>query len=171
MTSTPLISISPLDGRYHHVTYELGTQVSEYALIKTRTEIEITYLLALSRAKVIRPITIQEKRFLLGYLHAYNLDEALKVKSYEQTTRHDVKAVEKNLREILKGTTLQDLIEMIHFGLTSEDVNNLSYRLMLQRATSQVMIPYLNKLIQCLRALALEYKSIPILARTHAQPA
>lgn len=171
MTSTPLISISPLDGRYHHVTHELGVHVSEYALIKTRTEIEITYLLALSKAKIIRPITIREKRFLLGYLQAYNLEEAQKVKSYEQTTRHDVKAVEKNLREILKGTTLQDLIEMVHFGLTSEDVNNLSYRLMLQRATSQVMIPYLNKLRQWLRALALEYKSIPMLARTHGQPA
>ncbi len=166
-----LTSITPLDGRYNDNVSELSEFVSEYALIKTRVEIEAKYLLTLSDARVIRRFTKKERDILLNLENRITISQAEKVKKLEKETRHDVKAVEKILRTLLEHTSLKDVIEMIHFGLTSEDINNLSYRLMLRRATQSVCIPALKRIVDNLVVKADEYKSLPMLARTHGQAA
>jgi len=171
MAVSTLTAISPLDGRYSHITQDLNDHVSEYALIKTRVEIEIKYLQALSRAKIIRAFSKKENDLLLSFLSTYDSAMAEKVKDLEKVTRHDVKAVERSIREVLKSTTLEDVTEMIHFGLTSEDINNLAYRLMLHRATHLVMMPCLQDVLQWLTTNAKIHRALPMLARTHGQPA
>jgi adenylosuccinate lyase len=171
MKLTDLTTINPLDGRYRSKTEPLTPFVSEYALIKTRIEVEARYLIALSEIGIVRKLTKIEKKKLTDFGEDFTLPDAEKVKTIEQETRHDVKAMEKIFRVMLKGTTLEDLTEWIHFGLTSEDVNNLSYRLMLKRATTEVMLPTLNTIITTLTTRAEKYKAFPMLARTHGQNA
>src|SRR3989344_2335333 len=166
-----LASINPLDGRYRNRIEELSKFVSEYALIKTRIEVEIKYLLALSEHKIIRPISKKEKEVLLSLVEKFDLKSAQKVKEIEKETRHDVKACERFLREFIKKTSMKDLVEMIHFGLTSEDINNISYRLILKRAVNKVLIPALQEINSSLRNTADKYKNLPMLARTHGQAA
>jgi adenylosuccinate lyase len=164
-----LTAISPLDGRYRSKVQDLAPFVSEYALIKFRTEIEINYLLALSDAGVARKFTDDEKQKLQSLLEP-SFEDIKKVKEIEQETRHDVKAMERTLRGHLEGTSLEDQIEMIHIGLTSEDINNLAYRLILKRGTDQV-IPAIKEIITVLSDWANSYKNVPMLARTHGQAA
>lgn len=164
-----LTAISPLDGRYRTKIKDLAPFVSEYALIKNRIEIEITYLLALSEAGVTRSFTSEEKQKLKELLNM-SFEDIKKVKEIEEQTRHDVKAMERTLRSHLQGTSLEDQIEMIHIGLTSEDINNLAYRLILKRGTEQI-IPAIEEIIAALSAWAEEYKATPMLARTHGQAA
>ena len=166
-----LTAISPLDGRYRDKTKELAEYVSEYALISTRFEIEAKYLVALSDIKVIRNLTAKEKTKLNLLGSKITLADAVMVKKIEEETRHDVKALERAFRQMVKGTSLADITEMIHFGLTSEDVNNLAYRLMLRRATDNVCVLILDELIDQLTERAQKYLSIPMLARTHGQAA
>lgn len=165
-----LSAITPLDGRYRSRVEELAPVVSEYALIKARMEVEILYLLALSDAGVTRKFTKEEKKKLLTIIEETDYKQVEKVKELEITTRHDVKAMERTLRIILEKTSLKDQIEMIHFGLTSEDVNNISYRLLLKRGTD-ILIPVLDQIIDELLARAKTYRETPMLARTHGQPA
>ena len=113
-----LTAISPIDGRYRGSTEELASYCSEYALIKTRFEIEGAYLLALSRAGFVRKLSEQERKKLSHISSEVNQETALKVKKIELETRHDVKAVERAFRNMVKGTSMEDLTEMIHFGLT-----------------------------------------------------
>lgn len=171
MGISSLDAISPLDGRYWDDVAELSPFVSEGALIRTRIDIECRYLVAMSNASVIRPLTSKEERKLLTLSANLSGTDLSRVKEIENTTKHDVKAVERALRDILATTSLRDCIEMIHFGLTSEDINNISQRLMLKRATHNVCIPALQQLINSLAAIANRYKSTPMLARTHGQPA
>lgn len=166
-----LTALTPLDGRYRNRTQILATYTSEYALIKTRIEIEIKYLLALSEIGVVRPLTSKEKNKLTELAEHVSLEIAQEVKTLEKQTRHDVKAMERVLRNIFKDSSLTDVLEMIHIGLTSEDINNLSYRLMLKRATHEIIIPELQKILNWLVDHAEKYKSTPMLARTHGQPA
>ena len=166
-----LTAISPLDGRYRDKTKELAEYVSEYALICTRFEIEAKYLVALSDIKVIRKLTAKERTKLNLLGSKITLADAVMVKKIEEETRHDVKALERAFRQMVKGTSLADITEMIHFGLTSEDVNNLAYRLMLKRATDNVCVLVLDELIDQLTARAQKYLSTPMLARTHGQAA
>lgn len=166
-----LTAVSPLDGRYHDKTKELAEFISEYALIRTRVEIEAKYLVALSEQKIIRHFTPQEKKELLNFDQKITLEIAQKVKEIEKETRHDVKAMERTMRMLLKGTTLEDVIEMLHLGLTSEDVNNISQRLLLYRATQDICLPLLQETIIYLTDKAEEYKSVAMLARTHGQAA
>jgi len=168
---TELTAISPLDGRYRERVTDLVPYVSEFALIRTRFEIEAKYLVALSDALIIRNLKEDERRKLETFNRSITLKEAQKVKKTEEETRHDVKAMERSFRKMVKGTSLKDLTEMIHFGLTSEDVNNLSYRLMLKRACNEVCIPTLELLIDELTDQAEKYQSTPMLARTHGQAA
>lgn len=165
-----LTAITPLDGRYRARIDELSTFVSEYGLIKNRLQIEATYLLALSDAGITRKFTTEEKKRLqtIGKL-AYEGIE--RVKEFEKQTRHDVKAMERTFRSLLERTSLEDQLEMIHFGLTSEDVNNIAYRLQLKDATEQIILPVLSELLNELMARASRYKAMPMLARTHGQPA
>jgi len=166
-----LTAVTPLDGRYRDKIQELSDFVSEYSLIKTRIEIESRYLLALADIKLIRPLSKIEKSFLASLSLGVTLPDAEEIKKIESETRHDVKAMERIFRRLLKGTSLVDITEMIHIGLTSEDINNLSYRLMLQRATWTICIPILEEIINNLTSKAKDYKSLPMLARTHGQPA
>ncbi|HKC14796.1 MAG TPA: adenylosuccinate lyase [Patescibacteria group bacterium] len=168
---TELTAVTPLDGRYSSRTEELRPFVSEYALIQTRMEVEAKYLIALSEVGVVRRLSREEKERLTLLGPNLSLDEAEKVKKIEDTTRHDVKAMERAFREMLKGTSLEDVTEKIHIGLTSEDVNNISYRLMLKRATQGVVLPQLSLVIDDLVTKAEAGKATPMLARTHGQPA
>lgn len=168
-----LTAISPLDGRYRSRIEELTDIVSEYGLIKNRFAVEAAYLLALSETKVTRKFTPSEKKYLqqiiTGETLTYEIIE--KVKEFEKQTRHDVKAMERTFRSMLKETSLKDQLEMIHLGLTSEDINNLAYRLQLKQATEQVCLPILKEIVDELTIRARQYKALPMLARTHGQPA
>lgn len=165
-----LTAISPLDGRYRSKVAELAPFVSEYALIKFRMEIEIKYLLALSEAGVTRKFSDEEKQLLQKFLDETKFENIQKVKELENETRHDVKAMERTLRAMIEETSLKDQIEKIHIGLTSEDVNNLAYRLMLKRG-AEVVLQSLEELINEIYVRAKTYRDIPMLARTHGQPA
>ena len=166
-----LTALTPLDGRYRERLSELAPFVSEYGLIKTRVEVEIKYLLALSEVGVVRSFSTSEKKLLNELAEHLSDRDVLEVKEIEQTTRHDVKAVERMLRKKLGDTSLKDILEKIHFGLTSEDINNLSYRLMLYRGIQEVLIPKLQELLDSLTLLSEQNKSLPMLARTHGQAA
>lgn len=166
-----LTAITPLDGRYRSRINALSSIVSEYGLIRARLEVEIAYLLALSAAGVTRKFTTDEKKFLETVHTDTTYETVEKVKQIEQETRHDVKAMERTFRSLLKGTSLEDQLEMIHLGLTSEDVNNLAYRLQLKRATETISLPTLEKILTTLVILAERFKATPMLARTHGQPA
>jgi len=168
---TPLTAISPIDGRYREKVEDLAPYASEMALIKTRVEVEARYLVALSEVGLARPLTDQERETLINLGPNMTLPRAQRVKEIEATTRHDVKAMERAFREFVVGTSLEDVTEMIHFGLTSEDVNNLSYRLMLDRARKEICVPSLDQVVDGFTERARQYKGIPMLARTHGQPA
>jgi len=171
MTLEALEAVSPIDGRYWEEVRELAAYSSERALIQTRFEIEARYLIGLSGVGLIRPLTDQEQETLRKLGPEMSLDQVRRVKEIEAETRHDVKSMERTFREMVAGTSLEDLTEMIHFGLTSDDVNNLAYRLMLNRARKEVITPTLNQLIEEIAERAEEYRDIPMLARTHGQPA
>lgn len=166
-----LYSISPLDGRYRAKIEELTPYVSEYALIKNRVEVEISYLRFLAKYKVIRAFSSDEQKLLDSLIANFTLKNAHEVKEIELETRHDVKAVERFLREKLSKTSLKNIIEMIHFGLTSEDINNISYRLMLKRGTQEVLIPALEKNLIWLLSYSEKFADFPMLSRTHGQAA
>ena len=166
-----LNAISPLDGRYRQKVEELSPFVSEMALIKLRVEIEARYLISLSEVGLIRKLKVSEKKFLLELGQKMTDEQVLKVKEFEEITRHDVKAVEKFLRKIFSKTSLKDLLEWIHFGLTSEDVNNIARRLMFNQAVERVVLSVLNQVVDELAKIASAYKETPMLARTHGQPA
>lgn len=161
-----LLSISPLSGRYRDKIEELKEFTSEYALIKTRVEIEVKYLIALSKIKLVN-VSTAEKKKLLNIVQEFDLKDAKKIKKIEERTKHDLKAVEFYLRGFLN----KDAAEMLHFGLTSEDVNNIAYRLMLRSASKKVIIPTIEQLHKTIYQHSRVYKYIPMLARTHGQPA
>jgi adenylosuccinate lyase len=166
-----LTAISPLDGRYREKVNALVPFCSEFALIKMRVGIEAKYLIALSDAGLIRHLQEQERKLLMDLGPELSLEQAERIKSIEVETRHDVKAMERAFREFVAPTSLKDTTEMIHFGLTSEDVNNLSYRLMLRGAMKMVCIPAMDRVVDNLVEKAKLYKAMPMLARTHGQPA
>ena len=166
-----LTAISPLDGRYRNRVSDLAPYTSEMGLIKTRVEVEARYLVALSEVGLVRSLSDQERDVLAGLGSSLTFPQAQRVKEIETETRHDVKAMERAFREFVSGTSLEDATEMIHFALTSEDVNNLSYRLMLRRATSQICIPAMDNVVDVLAERAGQYKGVPMLARTHGQSA
>ena len=165
------LAISPLDGRYADKISELSKFVSEYALIKYRTEVEIRYLIALSEIGIIKKLNKKNKDFLISIYLKFDINDAERIKILEDETRHDIKAVEKYLREEFAKTPLKDISEMIHFGLTSEDINNIAYRLMLKSAIEAIVLPTLYEVLEKLNEKAKKYKKIVILGRTHGQPA
>ena len=123
----PLFAISPLDGRYSAITSPLSSCFSEYALMKKRVAVEIAYLILLSQQQITRTFSSQEKTYLDTIITNFSLKDAETIKKKEEKYKHDIKAIEYYLRDTLSATTLNDVIQYIHFGLTSEDVNNLSY--------------------------------------------
>lgn len=166
-----LTAITTLDGRYREDVVELAPHVSEYNIIRTRIEIEGKYLIALSSEGIIRPLLPSERRKLASFGEKLSLTDAKRIKKIEDETRHDVKAMERAFRAMLQGTSLDDLIEMVHIGLTSEDINNLTYRLIFKRTNEEVMLPTLDYLVDDLVDRADKYKTTPMLARTHGQAA
>ena len=166
-----LLNISPIDGRYHEKTKELSDYFSEYALIKYRTIVEIKWLLYLLDKEIIdEKVNKDEKEKLLNIINNFNLDDATKVKEIESTTKHDVKAIEYFLQEKFKELDLSRLIPFIHITLTSEDVNNTSYNLMIKDGL-KVYLDNLNNLLSKLDELSNNYKETPMLGHTHGQNA
>ncbi len=170
-----LLALSPLDGRYQGKTRSLAPIFSEFGLIKRRVFVEIEWLIALADA----PETIEltsfsevEKAWLRALASDFSLVHAEAIKSIEAKTNHDVKAVEYWLKSQLQThTTLASATEFVHFALTSEDVNNLAYALMLKDARHDVLLPELDKLLSSLQAFAHQHAATPMLARTHGQTA
>ncbi len=175
MNLNSLTAISPIDGRYAEKTFSLREIFSEYGLIRNRLFVEIRWLEALSAHPGIKevPELSPAGRKRLGQIaEKFDVNEAQRVKAIEDTTNHDVKAIEYYLKEKIAGTRdLAPLKEFIHFACTSEDINNLAYALMLKQAREQVLLPALDGLLQVLTALAKRYAEQPMLARTHGQPA
>ncbi len=169
-----LKSISPLDGRYANATIALQNYFSEFALIKYRVFVEIEYFKALIAVPLpgLESLNSKDVREKLDRI-MNDFDEAAaeKIKTVEKTTNHDVKAVEYYIKEALTAHDLGHYIEFVHLGLTSQDINNTAFPLMLKEAMSQVMLPQLNQLLSGIEAKAKTYRGIPMLARTHGQPA
>lgn len=166
-----LLNISPIDGRYHEKTKELSNFFSEYALIKYRILIEIKWLIYLIENNIINEsISDSEKENILNIINNFSLEDANKVKEIENTTKHDVKACEYFLQERFTELNLSRLIPFIHITLTSEDVNNTSYSLMIKDGL-KVYLDNLNTLVSKLNSLSEEYKSCPMMAHTHGQNA
>jgi adenylosuccinate lyase len=172
---TQLLALSPLDGRYAGKVDSLRPIFSEYGLIKARVKVEVEWLLALANEPGIaelEPFSEAAAVRLRALADALSPADAARVKEIERTTNHDVKAVEYFIKERLKDDAeLGPALEFVHFACTSEDINNLSYALMLNQARQYVLLPKLDELIQKLRAMAHEYAALPMLSRTHGQTA
>lgn len=175
MELSRLTAISPVDGRYGGQTEALQPLFSEYGLIRHRLQVEIHWLKALAahpQIPEVPPLSTDAQRFLDGVLDDFDVAAAERVKAIERTTNHDVKAVEYFLKEQLaKQPELAPLTEFTHFACTSEDINNLSHGLMLKRARDEVILPLLDDIIGRLAEMAGQYATVPMLSRTHGQPA
>ena len=172
--SFAITSISPIDGRYSRQTESLKPVFSEFGLIKNRVKVEILWLIALSNDKEIKELPKFSKnslKFLDQLFLDFSEKDAKAVKEIESKTNHDVKAVEYWLRNQLKKKKLNKANEFIHFSLTSEDVNNLAYALMLKEALSETIVPSIKKISSILKANSKKFASLPMLSRTHGQTA
>lgn len=175
MNLTALSAISPIDGRYGDKSAELRTIFSEFGLLKYRVIVEVRWLQQLASASAILEVPTFSQAandFLDNIANNFDIDDAQRIKDIERTTNHDVKAVEYFLKEkVANQPELHAVNEFIHFACTSEDINNLSHALMLSEARNKVILPYCDKLISELKRLAIELKSVAMMARTHGQPA
>ncbi|SFB84758.1 adenylosuccinate lyase [Parapedobacter composti] len=173
MALSPLTAVSPVDGRYHYVTRELADYFSEYALIKYRVFVEIEYFISLCESGVpqLRHFDGSLNDKLRGIYEGFSLSDAEWIKEKEKETNHDVKAVEYFLKEKLEALGLVDSLEFIHFGLTSQDINNTAIPYSWKKAITEVYIPQSAALVSTLEQLAEDWAAVPMLARTHGQPA
>jgi adenylosuccinate lyase len=173
MKFSNLEAISPVDGRYRRAVAQLANYFSEGALIKYRVQIEIEYFIALCRLPLPPLKGVGKKSFdaLRQIYKAFSLEDAGRVKEIEKVTNHDVKAVEYFLKDKFDELGLEAYKEFIHFGLTSQDINNTALPLSLKEACSEVLKPALDEVCENLRSKAAEWKDVPLLARTHGQPA
>jgi adenylosuccinate lyase len=173
MQLTELNAISPIDGRYRNKTVSLAPYFSEEALIKYRVLVEIEYFIALRDADLPQLAKIDKTIYpsLRAIYQNFSTEDALWIKETEKTTNHDVKAVEYFIKSKFDGLGLNDFKEFIHFGLTSQDINNTAIPLSTKEAFENVYLPGLVSVIAKLKELAMEWKDIPLLARTHGQPA
>ena len=165
-----LTAISPLDGRYRNQLQQLGDYFSEYALIKYRLEVEVAYFLFLSEKKFFT-ISAGTKKTLLSAVANFSLADAHEIKKIERTTNHDVKAVEYFLKTVLDKTKDAETREWIHFGLTSQDINNTAIPLIWKHAIEIEYLPFILNLKKQLTILANQWRNTPMLARTHGQAA
>ncbi len=173
MQLTELNAISPIDGRYRSKTISLSPYFSEEALIKYRVLVEVEYFIALREADVPQLAKIDKSIYdsLRAIYKNFSTEDALWIKETEKTTNHDVKAVEYFIKSKFDGLGLQEYKEFIHFGLTSQDINNTAIPLSTKEAFENVYLPGLVSVIAKLKELAMEWKDVPMLARTHGQPA
>ena len=173
MKLNELTAISPIDGRYRDKTDELTNYFSEYALIKYRTRVEIEYFVALCELGIqpLDGISLSLAHDLRNIINDFTESDAQRIKDIEKVTNHDVKAVEYFLKEKFDAMGLGEYKEFIHFGLTSQDVNNTATPMMLKEALDEVYLPQLEELIRLLDHFSEEWNAVPMLARTHGQPA
>ncbi len=170
MSLTSLTAISPIDGRYHRTTSALSDYFSESALIKYRLHVEVEYFIFLSEKKFFR-LSQKTKELLRTYVDEFSIVYAETIKETESVTNHDVKAVEYFLKSVLENNGGKDLKEWIHFGLTSQDINNTAVPLSWKDCMEREYLPALINLQHSLYNLAMKWEDIPMLARTHGQPA
>ncbi|KAI4382158.1 hypothetical protein MLD38_008156 [Melastoma candidum] len=170
-----LTALSPLDGRYWGKVKDLAPYMSEYGLIYFRVLVEIKWLLKLSEIPEVTEVpTFSEKAksFLQGLIDGFSLDDALEVKKIEKVTNHDVKAVEYFLKQKCQShPEIVLVLEFFHFACTSEDINNLAHGLILKESMNKVMFPVMDKLIRAICTMAKDNAHVPMLSRTHGQPA
>ncbi|AXW88084.1 adenylosuccinate lyase [Lonsdalea britannica] len=175
MELTSLTAVSPIDGRYGDKVSALRTIFSEYGLLKFRVQVEVRWLQKLASCAAIKEVPsfdADANAYLDKIVAEFSVEDAARIKTIERTTNHDVKAVEYFLKEKVAAVpALQAVNEFIHFACTSEDINNLSHALMLETARRDVVLPFWRKTIDAIAALAQEYRDIPLLSRTHGQPA
>jgi adenylosuccinate lyase len=173
--STYLTALSPLDGRYQSQLTDLRAIGSEYGLIRYRLIVEVRWLILLVDTldlTFLPPLQDEQRQFLENLINQFDIAEAEEIKIIEQTTNHDVKAIEYYLHNKLKNhPQLAKLIPYIHFGCTSEDINNLAYGLMLNEIRTTILSPAMSAIVQLIADIAKEYAGLPMLARTHGQPA
>ncbi|MFA6831345.1 MAG: adenylosuccinate lyase [Bacteroidaceae bacterium] len=169
-----LLAVSPIDGRYHNKTKELSAFFSEAALIKSRVIVEAEYFTALCHLPLPQLANVTEQAIVEMKHYAYNLslEDVKRVKEIEMVTNHDVKAIEYLLKEYFdKVDALKPYKEFIHFGLTSQDINNTAMPMLTKQALEQAYLPLLEEMIDALHCRATEWADIPMLAKTHGQPA
>lgn len=175
MQLSALTAVSPIDGRYADKTAELRSIFSEFGLLKYRVQVEVRWLQKLASTTAIEQVpafSAEANAILDNIVATFDESHAGRIKEIERTTNHDVKAVEYFLKEqVAQNEELNAVNEFIHFACTSEDINNMSHALMLKEARDSVILPYTDKLVDELKRLAKEYQSIPMMARTHGQPA
>ena len=173
MTLTQLTAISPIDGRYRSKCEALENYFSEYALIRYRVRVEIEYFIALYHLPLrqLQSAPADAVESLRDIYRDFTVEDAARIKEIESVTNHDVKAVEYFLKEQFDARGLSDYKEFIHFGLTSQDINNTAVPLSLKDALNEVYLPALERLSAKLACLAAEWASVPMLAKTHGQPA
>ncbi len=165
-----LTAISPVDGRYRNQLQHLDLYFSEFALIRYRVHVEVEYFLFLAEKKFFK-LTAQQQKAMKDIVVNFSVEQAVEIKNLESVTNHDVKAVEYFLKRELEALQLSQHKEWIHFGLTSQDINNTSIPLLWKDALEQELLPAVSTLILKLKSFAKEWKNIPLLARTHGQAA
>ena len=167
-----IFSISPIDGRYNSKTRELSPIFSEFALIKFRVLVEIEYFLALCELPIenLHGVTPNDKKTIKSIYSNFSTDDAIQIKKIEKNINHDVKAVEYFIKEKFIENGLGDYSEYVHFGLTSQDVNNTAVPLMIKNSISEILLPEIDSLLSHMNELA-DRNSVPMIARTHGQPA
>jgi adenylosuccinate lyase len=173
-TNSELYAISPVDGRYKRLTSNLNSYFSEFGLIKYRVQIEVEYFIALCKLPLPQLANFNLKEFeanLRAIYTQFSESDALRIKEIEKTTNHDVKAVEYFLKEAFAKLKIENAAEFIHFGLTSQDINNTAIPLSLKEATSNEILPLLEQVYLKMQQQANEWSTIPMLAKTHGQPA
>ncbi len=175
MQLTPLTAVSPVDGRYGSKTAALRPIFSEYGLIRFRVQVEVRWLQCLAAhpgISEVAPFSDAANAILNRLAEDFDLAHAERIKEIERTTNHDVKAVEYLLKEQAEQLDeLKQVSEFIHFACTSEDINNLSHALMLRSGRDEVILPLMRQVADAIRALAKQYANVPMLSRTHGQPA
>ena len=173
MALSALTAISPVDGRYRSQVESLAPYFSELGLIHYRVRIEIEYFIALCEWPIPQLAAVEPAQFaiLRTLYETFTEADALRIKEIEKTTNHDVKAVEYFIKEKLKGSPVEPFLEFVHFGLTSQDINNTAIPLLLSDALDTEIVPLYRQLFMRLQELATQWKDVPMLARTHGQPA
>lgn len=175
MELSSLTAVSPVDGRYGDKVSALRGIFSEFGLLKFRVQVEVRWLQKLAAHAAIKEVpafAADANGYLDKIVADFSVEDAERIKTIERTTNHDVKAVEYFLKEkVADVAELHAVSEFIHFACTSEDINNLSHALMLKTARDEVILPYWRKLIDAVKELAVQYRDIPLLSRTHGQPA
>lgn len=173
MTLNPLTAISPIDGRYHAKTKKLAEYFSEFGLIRYRVQIEIEYFIALSQTEIpfFKNFPVNKLADLRAIYLNFTEEDANWIKNSEKITNHDVKAVEYFLKDKIKSLGLESFLEFIHFGLTSQDINNTAIPLSLKEGIQKIYLTQIHDLIAILNRYKKEWKEIPMLAKTHGQAA